>query len=97
MEDIVSLDTCLGLCNIKNLDEPCLFDIKITNGQKINSIALVSEAPVLEFFKQSGEYSATIFAEFVDEFENNSVYLGEINFDSPTSEASIQVIFHYPS
>ncbi|XP_043462839.1 uncharacterized protein LOC122498908 [Leptopilina heterotoma] len=90
LEDIVSLDTCLGLCNRKNLDEPCLFDIKITNGQKISSIALVSEAPVLEFFKQSGEYAATIFAEFVDEFENNSVYLGEMNFDPPTSEASIQ-------
>ncbi|XP_051169641.1 uncharacterized protein LOC127287001 [Leptopilina boulardi] len=91
LDEIVSLDTCLGLCNLKKLDnEPCLFDIKITNGQKISNISLVSEAPVLEFFKQSGEYAATIFAEFVDEFENNSVYLGEMDFDPPTSEASIQ-------
>ena len=70
-----------------------MVDIKITNGQKINSIALVSEASVLEFFKQYGEYASTVFADFVDEFQNNSVYMGVVTLDPPSSEASIKVSF----
>ncbi|XP_033207971.1 uncharacterized protein LOC117167272 [Belonocnema kinseyi] len=91
LEEIVSLDTCIELRNSKESEyEPCVIDIKITNGQKISSIAIVSEASVLEIFKQCGEYASTVFAEFVDEFQNNSVYMGIVNLDSPTSEASVK-------
>lgn len=91
-EDIVSLNTCIALQPTNSEStEPCMLDIKITNCQKIARIVIVSEANVLEFFKQSGEYETTIFADFVDEYENNSVYLAEAAIQPPTTEASIKV------
>lgn len=68
-----------------------MIDIKVINYQKIARIAVVSEANVLEFFKQSGEYQTTIFADFIDEFEDTSVYLAETAIQPPTTEASIKV------
>lgn len=59
--------------------------------QKIARIALVSEALVLEFFKQSGEYATTVFAEFVDEFQDHAVYFAEAKIEPPSTEASIKV------
>ncbi|XP_063993207.1 uncharacterized protein LOC135170929 [Diachasmimorpha longicaudata] len=70
--------------------EPCTIDIKLKNGQRIVRIAIASEAEVLEIFKESGEYAATMFSEFIDEFEGCTVYLGGIVFDKPTREASIK-------
>lgn len=69
-----------------------MLDIKLTNGQRISKIAIVSEAYVLEFFKQFGEYETTVFAEFVDEFEENFVYFGETAILPHTTEASIKVL-----
>lgn len=46
---------------------------------------------MLEFFKQFGEYETTAFAEFVDEFENNSVFFAETAIVPPATEASIKV------
>ncbi|XP_032675337.1 uncharacterized protein LOC116846069 [Odontomachus brunneus] len=90
-EDIVSLDTCIALQSTDSEStEPCMIDIKVTNYQKIARVAVVSEANVLEFFKQSGEYETTIFADFIDEFEDNSVYLAETAIQPPTTEASIK-------
>lgn len=94
-EDVVSLDTCIALQSIDSNTGPCMLDIKVTNCQKIARIAVVSEANVLEFFKQYGEYENTIFAEFIDEFENNSVYLAETTIQPPSTEASIKVSNYY--
>lgn len=91
-EDVVSFDTCIALQSMDSEStEPCMLDIKVTNYQKIARIAVVSEAIVLEFFKQSGEYETTIFADFIDEFEDNSVYFAETAIQPPTTEASIKV------
>ncbi|CAL7937698.1 unnamed protein product [Xylocopa violacea] len=67
-----------------------MLDIKLTKGQRISQIAVVSEAYVLEFFKQCGEYETTKFAELVDEFEDNSVYFAETAILPQTTEASIK-------
>ncbi|KAK9295668.1 hypothetical protein QLX08_010088 [Tetragonisca angustula] len=89
-EDIVSLNTCISLQSTESNNEPCMLDIRLNNGQKISQIAVVSEAYVLEFFKQFGEYETTKFAEFVDEFEDNSVYFGETAIFPHATEASIK-------
>lgn len=90
LEDVVSLDTCIRLQSKEYRNESCTVDIKLTNNQKIAGIAVVSEASVMEFYKQFGEYMTTIFAEFIDEFENNSVYFAEVSFEPPTPEASVK-------
>ncbi|XP_029171430.1 kinesin-related protein 4-like [Nylanderia fulva] len=89
-EDVAFLDTCIALQS-SNFD-PCTLDIKVTSCQKIARIAIVSESNVLEIFKQYGEYETTIFAEFIDEYEDNTVYLGETMIQPPTTEASIKFI-----
>ena len=89
-EDVVSLDTCISVQPIQSNSEPCMLDIKLINRQRISHIAVVSEACVLEFFKQFGEYETTAFAEFVDEFENNSVFFAETAIVPPATEASIK-------
>ncbi|XP_031843251.2 uncharacterized protein LOC116431640 isoform X1 [Nomia melanderi] len=89
-DTMVKLSTCVSLQPTQSSNEPCMLEIKLTNHQKISSIVVVSEAYVLEFFKQFGEYETTVFAELVDEFEDNSVYLAEKKFIPPTSEASIK-------
>lgn len=68
-----------------------MLDIKLINHQRISRIAVVSEAYVLEFFKESGEYETTIFAEFIDEFQDNSVYFAETTIIPSATEASIKV------
>lgn len=88
-EDVAFLDTCIALQS-SNF-EPCMLDIKITNCQKIARIAIVSEGSVLEIFKQYGEYETTILAEFIDEYEENVVFLGDTMIQPPTTEASIKV------
>ncbi|XP_015175714.1 PREDICTED: uncharacterized protein LOC107066021 [Polistes dominula] len=90
LDDIISLDTCIYLRSEEKVTEPCTLDIKITNNQKISRIIVLSEAYVLEFFKQYGEYATTVFAEFVDEFKGSNIYLAELNFKHPTTEASIK-------
>ncbi|KOC59875.1 hypothetical protein WH47_10574 [Habropoda laboriosa] len=89
-EDIVSLNTCISLQPTEPNNEPCMLDIKLTNGQKISRIALVSEAYLLEFFKEFGEYETTIYAEFIDEFEDNIVHFAETAIIPHTTEASIK-------
>lgn len=90
LEDVVSLETCLAL-KADPSGQPCKLDFKVNDKQKIARIALVSEASVLEFFKQSGEYATTVFAEFVDEFQDHAVYFAEAKIEPPSSEASIKV------
>jgi hypothetical protein len=80
----VSLKSCCA-------GESCKLEFKILNQQKIARIALASEASVLEFFKQSGEYATTVFAEFIDEFQDHSVYFAETVIQPPSTEASIKV------
>ncbi|XP_070154835.1 putative uncharacterized protein DDB_G0293878 [Polyergus mexicanus] len=87
-EDVAFLDTCIALQS-SNF-EPCMLDIKVTNCQKIARIAIVSEGNVLEIFKQYGEYETTILAEFIDEYEENIVFLGETTIQPPTTEAGIK-------
>ncbi|KMQ96704.1 hypothetical protein RF55_2993 [Lasius niger] len=89
-EDVAFLDTCIALQS-SNF-EPCILDIKVTSCQKIARIAIVSESNVLEIFKQYGEYETTILAEFIDEYEENTVFLGETTIQPPTTEASIKFI-----
>ncbi|XP_011645456.1 uncharacterized protein LOC105432369 [Pogonomyrmex barbatus] len=95
-EDVASLDTCIALqpvnSSVDSNTEPCMLDIKVTNCQRIARIAIVSEGNVLEIFKQFGEYETTILAEFVDEYEDNIVFLGETMIRPPTTEISIKFI-----
>lgn len=87
---MVSLDTCVAL-KADPSGESCRVDFQVTNKQKIARIAVVSEASVLEFFKQSGEYATTVFADFVDEFQDHAVYFAEAQIQPPSTEASIKV------
>ncbi|KAJ8684377.1 hypothetical protein QAD02_020169 [Eretmocerus hayati] len=89
LEDVVTFDTCVAL-KLDLSGEPCTVEFKTLNSSKINRIAVVSEASVLEFFKQSGEYASTVFAEFVDEFQDHVVYFAETKIDPPSTEASIK-------
>lgn len=90
LEDVVSLDTCIALKSDCS-EESCRVEFKIVNKQRVARIALVSEASVLEFFKESGEYATTVFAEFVDEFQDHAVYFAEAKIEPPSTEASIKV------
>ncbi|KAK2584299.1 hypothetical protein KPH14_006695 [Odynerus spinipes] len=90
LDDIISLDTCICLHSMEQEIEPCKLDIKTTNSQKISRIVILSEAYILEFFKQYGEYAGTVFAELVDKFDGNFVHLAEVTLDPPTTEASIK-------
>ncbi|XP_048508595.1 uncharacterized protein LOC105691938 [Athalia rosae] len=91
LEDVVSLETCIRLEGETNeKKEPCTIDIKLKNGQKIARIAIVSEASLIEFYKQFGEYVSTSHPEFIDEFENSAVYFADISFIPPTPEVGIK-------
>lgn len=89
-DDIVSLNTCISLQPIESNDEPCMLDIKVINNRRISSIAVVSEAYVLEFFKQFGEYEKTIFAELLDDFEDNFIYFAQTTIIPYSTEAGIK-------
>ena len=89
-DDIVSLNTCISLQPIQSDNEPCMLDIKLINNQRISRIAVVSEAYVLEFFKQFGEYEKTIFAELIDDFEENFIYFAQATINPYSTEASIK-------
>lgn len=91
-EDVASLDTCIALQPTGSNTEPCMLNIKVSNCQKVARIAIVSEGNVLEIFKQFGEYETTILAEFVDEYEENVVFIGETTIHPPTTEVSIKFI-----
>lgn len=91
-ENVVSLETCISVQSPDSSSEPCMIDIKLTNGQRITHIAIVSEAYVLEFFKQFGEYETTKFGELIDEFEGTSVYFAETRIHPYTSEASVKFV-----
>lgn len=92
MEDVVSLETCVRLeADTDKKREPCSIDIKLKNGQKIARLAIVSEAFLIEIYKQFGEYVSTAHAEFIDEFEQSAVYFADVNLNPPTSEISIKV------
>ncbi|XP_076382603.1 uncharacterized protein LOC117219547 isoform X2 [Megalopta genalis] len=90
IDEIVNLNTCMSLQPTQSSNEPCMLELKLPNHQKISHIAMVSEGYVLEFFKLCGEYQTTVFADLLDEFEDNSVYFAETKFSPPTSEASIK-------
>lgn len=89
LDDTVSLNTCIAL-RPKRSDGACMLDVKVTNGRRIAKVAVVSEACVLEFFKQYGEYASTVFATFVDDFDDKAVYSAEIDVEVPTPEISIK-------
>ncbi|KYN29531.1 PREDICTED: uncharacterized protein LOC108763385 [Trachymyrmex cornetzi] len=91
-EDVASVDTCIALQPMGSNTEPCMLNIKVSNCQKIARIAIISEGNVLEIFKQFGEYETTIHAEFIDEYEENIVFLGETIIHPPTTEISIKFI-----
>ncbi|XP_046835955.1 uncharacterized protein LOC124431752 isoform X2 [Vespa crabro] len=86
LNDIISLDTCIYLRSTEQVKEPCTLDIKLTNNQKISRIIIISEAYVLEFFKQYGEYATTVFAEQIDEFIGSTIYLAEMSLKHPSTE-----------
>lgn len=92
---MVSIETCIALqpvaSTINSCTEPCMLEIKTKNCQKIARIAVVSEGEVLEIFKQFGEYETTVFAEFIDECEGNTVFFGDTTMQPPTAEVSIKV------
>ncbi|KAL7299605.1 hypothetical protein TKK_0007368 [Trichogramma kaykai] len=90
LEDVVSLETCIALTADPS-GEACRIEFKMLNQQKIARVAVVSEASVLEFFKQSGEYATTVFAEFVDEFQDHMVYFAEASIQPPSTEASVKL------
>ncbi|XP_020289853.1 uncharacterized protein LOC109857690 isoform X2 [Pseudomyrmex gracilis] len=89
-EDVVSIETCIALQpvspTINSCTEPCMLEIKMTNCQKIARVAVVSEGEVLEIFKQFGEYETTVFAEFIDECLENTVFFGDTTMQPPTAE-----------
>lgn len=69
-----------------------MIEIKLTNGQRITQIAIVSEAYVLEFFKQFGEYHGTKFAELIDKFEDTSVYFTETTILPHSCEVGVKFV-----
>lgn len=92
LEDIVDEKGCIEVKRKSDDSGPCTLDIKLKNrDKKISRIGIVSEASVLEIFQDFGEYTTTIFAEFIDEFEDSSVYYAEVAFERPSSEVSIKV------
>lgn len=92
LEDVVSLETCIRLeGDATDKKEPCSITIKLKDGKKIGRIAIVSEAFLIEIYKQYGEYVSTARAEFIDEFEQSAVYFADACFVPPTPELSIKV------
>ncbi|XP_043276513.1 uncharacterized protein [Venturia canescens] len=93
VDDIVTEDSYVILqpvnANLDSKHEACVININLT-GQKILKIGVVSEASVLEFFKESEEYAGTAFAELILEDEGATAYLADLNFSRPTSQASIK-------
>ncbi|XP_076295981.1 uncharacterized protein LOC143216615 [Lasioglossum baleicum] len=90
VDEIVYLHTCISLEPTQSSNEPCMLEIKLPDHQMISRIAVVSEAYVLEFFKQFGEYETTVFGNLVDDFDDNYIYLAKTTFNPPTSEASVK-------
>ncbi|KAK0162452.1 hypothetical protein PV327_006227 [Microctonus hyperodae] len=90
LDDIVDEKGCLEIRPTADDNGGCTIEIKMKDKYKIVRIGVVSEASILEIFRDAGEYAATIFADFIDEFEDSSVYYAETTFDRPTTETSIK-------
>lgn len=90
LEEIVSLDTCIFV-EQNNPDEgPCMLDIKITNGKRISFITVVSGAYMIEVFKQSGEYEATVIGSIIDKIDNEAVCVADREIGPASTEVSIK-------
>lgn len=61
--------------------ESCKLKIQMPDSQNLIPLVIVSEASVVEFYKQAGEYSQTVDAEFVDEFGDSAVYIAEGSYN----------------
>nr|XP_012222818.1 PREDICTED: uncharacterized protein LOC105672456 isoform X2 [Linepithema humile] len=84
-EEVANVHTSIALQRPTPDEGPCLFEIKMTNCQKISRIGVVSEGHILEIFKE--HYENTIYPDFIDEDNENSAYFGDVCFDPPTNEA----------
>ncbi|KAG7200615.1 hypothetical protein KM043_001173 [Ampulex compressa] len=91
-KDVISHETCTFLVPENSQSEPCVFDIKVLDGRRINSISLISEAYTLEVFKQFGEYHKTVYADFIDTFSDNTACFASTSISPPCTEASIKFI-----
>ncbi|KAK0098712.1 hypothetical protein PV326_004866 [Microctonus aethiopoides] len=90
LDDIVDEKRSLEIKPTADDNDGCTIEIKMKDKYKIIRIGVVSEAAILEIFRDAGEYATTIFADFIDEFEDASVYYAETTFDRPTTETSIK-------
>ncbi|KAF7991753.1 hypothetical protein HCN44_010554 [Aphidius gifuensis] len=88
LDDIVDPTTCFELKPDNN--DTCQLNIKLNNQQRICKMGIVSEATVLEIFKEFEEYDQTVYTEFIDEYEGQSVNFAEITFKRPTPQAMIK-------
>ncbi|XP_034945445.1 uncharacterized protein [Chelonus insularis] len=90
LEDIVDAERCIEITPKSSDSEACNIEIKVKNRQKIKCIGIVSEASVLEIFRENGEYAFTVFPELIDEFQGSTVYYTKIAFNISTYETSIK-------
>ncbi|XP_066581216.1 uncharacterized protein [Prorops nasuta] len=90
LDEIVSLHTCIELQPSNCDNEPCMLNIKLSQNDSIAHITVVSEASVIEFFKDFGEYESTVFAEYVDEFKGNFVYIASTKITPYAKDVSIK-------
>lgn len=65
--------------------------ITLLNNKFIERVYVASEASILEFSKQSGDYAGTSKAEYVDDVEDQKMFFGEMAISPPSQEISIKV------
>ncbi|KAG8264458.1 hypothetical protein J6590_011749 [Homalodisca vitripennis] len=87
LEDVVQVNTCIHLIQDPESDDPCTITVKLPHTRDpISQSVIVSEAKIIELFGSCGEYLSTSVGEYVDDFEDCSVYLSTFSVKPPSRE-----------
>uniref|UniRef100_A0A1B6JV12 Uncharacterized protein n=1 Tax=Homalodisca liturata TaxID=320908 RepID=A0A1B6JV12_9HEMI len=92
LEDVVQVNTCIHLIQNPESDDPCTITVKLPHTRDpISQSVIVSEAKIIELFGSCGEYLSTSVGEYVDDFEDCSVYLSTFSVKPPSREITYKL------
>ncbi|XP_063242411.1 uncharacterized protein LOC134542244 [Bacillus rossius redtenbacheri] len=87
----VSVDTCVLLSRgDRPADCAAELRLKLQPHLRVARLTVVSDARKVEVYGACGEYVSTVSADFLDEFEDMTVYVAEAELPEPMSECAVK-------
>lgn len=92
VEDVVSLESCVHLLCPEGDNIGCTVFIQFSEPSvtSIYRVVVISEARIVEFYGDCGEYCTTCKGDYVDEFEGCAVYKVDVSLQLPIQEVLLK-------